>query len=859
MTTPTSTIETDLGGWLKKQPVWLQHGAQTLINGSVIGPKEIASFAEMAISEASGTLASPDHLPQLGSLGAHAGGAVTLESLSKISGINQLNPRNPLDFGTEKLTVVYGPNGSGKSGYVRILKHACGARHKGEIHPNVFDSTTVTQSCTISFSDASGSHSIVWNPSSKVAPPLSTIDIFDSHCGQSYLASETPPTYEPRPLVFLSELASLCDHVAAKLSDAIAAKAKALPLLPSEHAITNCGRWYADLKAATKQEDVDANCSWTDQNQEELGSLAKYLAETSPKDRADELEVKKGFVDGLVTSMKEHCAAYSDEACEALMKLRRTAREKQQTAELAAKANLKDAVLDGVGTKQWLDLWSIARIYSVEVAYPEKHFPSTDGDARCVLCQQELLPEAKTRLLSFEQYVTNETAASAKTAKETLQEAINQLPALPDTETLKAKATSAGMNDMLLEALDGFYTKLKARRALLLLDQVTNDHGAYPTTGEWEESAKSLAEGYAAKAKEFLEGFNEAERVAKQAKQKELAAKKWLASQKTAIEAEVKRLGIIAILEKAKDLCGTKAISFKNGSLAEILITPAYINGFNTELKSLGAKRVRVELVKTRVERGVILHQVKLKDAVRVKPIHEVLSEGEHRIVSIAAFLADVSSKPNGSTFVFDDPISSLDLDFEEAVVQRLVELSKTRQVIVFTHRLSLLGMLQDYAKKADIPGRVVSVCREPWGAGEPGDQTIETAKPKAVLNQHLPARISAARAALEKEGDAAYKLHAQSICTEMRKLVERIIELDLLADVIQRHRRAINTQGKLAKLSNIKPEDCAFLDEMMTKYSRYEHSQSMEAPVEFPLPDELDDDVAKIKNWRDDFEVPCK
>ena len=855
MTTPAPAIETDLEGWLARQPVWLQHGAKALLDGKVIGQAEFANYADMAVTETSGKLALPDPLPHFGSLGASEGGAVSLQSLSKISGINHLNPRNPLDFGTEKLTVIYGPNGSGKTSYVRILNNSCHSRHKGEIHQNVFEAQSVEQSCTISFSDGSGQHSFAWTPGSKPSPELSTIDIFDAHCGQSYLSTETPPAYEPRLLIFLSALASLCDYVAKKLTDAISAKSKALPILPLEHANTNGGRWYESLKATTNQSEVDTHCSWAEQDQGELNALAKYLAETSPKDRAKELEVKQGFVDGLVITINEHCAAHSDEASKALMTLRRTAREKQQTAELAAKANLSDAVLNGVGTKQWLDLWSIARTYSFEVAYPEKKFPQTDADARCVLCQQELSPDAKRRLQSFDEYVTNEAATAAKTAKEKLQEAIAKLPALPDADTLRAKVTSAGMDNNMLESLLGFYDLLVSRRAVLIADKETDEFGPYPVIEEWTAVAKTLSDDYAQKAKHFLEGFNESERTAKQNKQKELAARKWIAGQKTAVEAEVKRLGEVAVLEKAKDLCGTKAISLKKGALAEQLITPAYVEAFNSELKHLGANRVKVSLEKTRVEKGAVLHQVKLRGAIRHKPIQEVLSEGEHRIVSLAAFLADVAAKPNGSTFVFDDPISSLDLDFEEAVVQRLVDLSKTRQVLVFTHRLSLLGMLQDYAKKADIPIRVISICMEPWGAGEPGDQTIETSKPKAVLNQHLPARIAAARAVLEKEGDAAYRLHAQSICTETRKIIERLIELDLLADVIQRHRRAINTQGKLEKLSDIKPEDCAFLDEMMTKYSRYEHSQSSEAPVELPQPDELNEDVAKLKKWRDELE----
>jgi hypothetical protein len=45
----------------------------------------------------------------------------------------------------------------------------------------------------------------------------------------------------------------------------------------------------------------------------------------------------------------------------------------------------------------------------------------------------------------------------------------------------------------------------------------------------------------------------------------------------------------------------------------------------------------------------------------------------------------------------------------------------------------------------------------------------------------------------------------------------------------------------------------------MMTKYSRYEHAQSAEAPVELPLPDELAQDIATLKAWRDGLEARRK
>jgi hypothetical protein len=74
------------------------------------------------------------------------------------------------------------------------------------------------------------------------------------------------------------------------------------------------------------------------------------------------------------------------------------------------------------------------------------------------------------------------------------------------------------------------------------------------------------------------------------------------------------------------------------------------------------------------------------------------------------------------------------------------------------------------------------------------------------------------------------------------------------LADVIQRHRRAIHTQNKVERLAKITTTDCQLVEEMMTKYSSHEHSQSAEAPVDLPNPDELKIDIQKMLDWHDEF-----
>ena len=73
-------------------------------------------------------------------------------------------------------------------------------------------------------------------------------------------------------------------------------------------------------------------------------------------------------------------------------------------------------------------------------------------------------------------------------------------------------------------------------------------------------------------------------------------------------------------------------------------------------------------------------------------------------------FLADVQGRPNNTPFIFDDPISSLDQDFEEATVNRLIKLCETRQVIVFTHRLSMLALLEEAIKKAGLEYNVINL-----------------------------------------------------------------------------------------------------------------------------------------------------
>jgi ABC-type dipeptide/oligopeptide/nickel transport system ATPase subunit len=465
-----------------------------------------------------------------------------------------------------------------------------------------------------------------------------------------------------------------------------------------------------------------------------------------------------------------------------------------------------------------------------------------------------LSDDAKKRLSSFEDFVKGQAESEANDAEKGFSDAINSIGEVPTDEQIKTKYDAAGVayeGDLpsIIESIQ----LLRNRKAMLLEAESTDTLPSLPHLNSWMVQMKQIAEQHSEDAMKCQADADSDARPQLNSDLSELRARKWISGQVDAINREIQRLQNLDHLVSAKRLADTRGLSRKKGELSESLITEAFVQRFCTELHMLGASGIKVRLSKKRVDKGRVLHELRLEQAQSGVP-REVLSEGEHRIVSLAAFLADVTGKLHPTPFVFDDPISSLDQSFEEAVVQRLVRLAADRQVIVFTHRISLLVLLQDYGKKEERDPRVTCVRSEAWGTGEPGDTPLFAKKPEKALNALINDSLAKARTALYNEGQSSYSLLAKAICSDFRIVLERMIEADLLADVVQRFRRAITTQGKLAKLSKITAQDCSLFEELMTKYSRYEHSQPNEAPVALPGPEELQADMESLRDWRTSF-----
>src|SRR5262249_9875324 len=139
-------------------------------------------------------------------------------------------------------------------------------------------------------------------------------------------------------------------------------------------------------------------------------------------------------------------------------------------------------------------------------------------------------------------------------------------------------------------------------------------------------------------------------------------------------------------------------------------------------------RHVEVELKEQGGSEGVFYHKLVLTRAPGVD-LPRVVSEGEQRCLSIASFFAELSTADDPSGIVFDDPVSSLDFQWRNAVARRLVQESKKRQVIVFTHDVVFLLAFRQFAEESGIEpldqhvrhlmNGAAGVCRDdlPWVA----------------------------------------------------------------------------------------------------------------------------------------------
>lgn len=858
--TQPATLD-DFEAWLAERHKWLQTAAVRLLSVGIPSDDEISALADLCIAEATKDPKAKFESIPLGAFSqATQGKSVRIEKLNKVCGVNAIKDDASLDFGSSNISVIYGTNGAGKSGFARLLKHACGARHKSDLHPNVFANKPSLPSAEFVLSKEGQQSHLPWSLDKGPVSELRHVHIFDTYTANSYVNGKNECTYEPRKLRFISALISMCDRVSQKISEKASALVKALPAMPMEFAGTDGMAFYSKLSKSTTESAISSICILSNDETKDRLTLETTLKQTDVQQRLKELAEEQKRVVQLRQEMESLFNGLSDTKLTAAIAARLDAEAKRKAANEDAAKVFSGAPLNGVGQESWRLLWRQAQAYSETLAYPQQEFPVVGDEAKCVLCQQSLDPDAKARLLSFENFVKQGLEASAGEAEQLLTKILTNLPRIPSQEDWNLKTSLLKLDDKIRDQLFGeLHSRHKAFNEAKDISNVAalNAKPVVAALKIWDEKLAQETKGL-----QELQTAGKRDELEKRLKA--LHAKEWLSQQQVAIRAEIARLVEIAKLESAEAMAATRSLTAKKNDLALSELSSGYKTRFEEELKKLGGIRIPVEPVPQKEGKGKITFELQLKEAKRKTPTNVVLSEGENRIVALAAFLADMTAVELPTPFVFDDPISSLDQDFEERVVDRLVELASSRQVIVFTHRLSLVTLLEeavarlkkitDAAKHPTKVSMQVNAIRSMGTlkglSANPGIQGNAKKGLAVIQNNELgPLRK------LFNEGNADFDGKAKQLCSEFRILIEHTVEQVLLGEVVKRFRRSVSTMGRISALAKINLKDCEFIDELMTKYSCFEHSQPIDITVNLPTPDELETDVKSVIEWIAEFE----
>lgn len=849
----------ELAIWANTLPLWQSDAVRRVFSQEKLSSEEEGQVFEMLLaahdlSDSDATPRAPKPFSYIVDAAQPGSRKVVLKELHSLDNVNALVPGQSVKFALEGITVIYGENGAGKSGYARVFKHACHARDKGApIFTNVVKPTKTNPAATVELLVDGQDIAVRWKANAPASELLPELSVFDSHCARVFIDDANEVVYLPYGLDTFPKLASLFATLKERIT-------KEIREIPAQFELSNdytdksaAGRFIKVLSAQSDENQIDALSSIDSDGLTRLHELRVLVASAktnSPKIRAAQLRRTKVRLEQLKARVITIATALAPDALLRLMQLQISADIASRAAKLATVEAFSGDPIAATGSEPWRVLFNAARSFSGLSAYPEEVFPVTRDGAVCLLCQQPLLASARDRLIRFEQFVKNETARRVEETVAALQKEILNISELKviTSQDDPSLIEEIGVYDpVLADEIVDFLSQASMIRTRVMsaiaehrplisgsppdpIDRIASAIIALEAQAQQYERADNPEE-----FKKLVDELNALDDSAKLRNHSDLV-RKYIAFKKREVS-----------LKKCERDLDTIAITRRGSELMEQAVTEQLIANLTAELTRFGVQCVPVQ-VKKSGQKGKTKHQLVVSEVAKPSGI---LSEGEQRIIALSSFLAELRTAGSRAPIIFDDPVSSLDHRFREKVAHRLVEESKARQVVVFTHDVVLLLALEREAAEQQVPLLIQTISKTPAGPGEcipSGQRPWYACNTKERISQLKCMTAKFKKLQVDSADD--YRRAVAEFYGRLREAWERAIEELLFQDVIQRFRPSIETQ-RLRKVT-IDPADYVPIDNGMSKCSRWMTGHDGAAALGTPPPSS--DDVAADLNAFEEF-----
>ncbi|WP_456680874.1 AAA family ATPase [Bradyrhizobium sp. USDA 3311] len=684
------------------------------------------------------------------------------------------------------------------------------------------------------------------------------MSVFDSRTANVHVENTNDLAYTPLPLRILAGLAQACQDVKAKLAAEIKALQGQTPAVlstPECKQDTAVGKLITGLSGKTKPEDIENLAGLSPDEEARLQTLTTDLS-SDPTRTVRQLQGQESRIKTIVSQLEHLAAVATDETWTELSEAH-THLSNARSAAAAASANLfADEPLPDIGSDVWKVLWEAARDYSRASAYPDRPFPVTEGGAHCVLCQQPLSEEAAQRLRSFETFVQDESKRREQEAADAYSEKCEEVSSKAILMTGLLAIVALMRDDLGEEKLAATLRREILQLAWRLRAHLRTHHLAAmpvlpPAAVPSVVPLRTVLDDIAARIAGLQAEANSPQRAALIAERDGLTDRKWLGVVKADVLAQIERLKAIEAIEKANKDTATNKITTQSARIAQALVTNRLRGQFAIEVNKLGVAGLAIELQQAKTSAGVPFFQVRLINRPS-EPVGKVLSEGEHRCVALAAFMAELSTIDAQSAIVFDDPVSSLDHLHRDKVAARLAEAGQTRQVIVFTHDMAFLLLLDEACRatkeREATPVAYRLISRGVDNAGYCHQEPPASVMPLDKVIEGMKAHLANVKIHHERGDQAKWLREVTSFQDQLRTTWERAVE-EVVGPVIRRLSRKVDTTG-LIKLTVLTDADCTVMREAFGRCSALLHSQPGEINPRLPAPALIEGEIDVLEKW---------
>ncbi|UPT76071.1 MAG: AAA family ATPase [Elusimicrobiota bacterium] len=784
---------------------------------------------------------------------------LAIEKLTDAQNVNMLKPGETLGLSTNGLTLIYGANGSGKSGYTRIFKKACAARTAEDILANVFDRdyktkppATATFHLSLTAAGVETKKEVTWAANTDCPPELRQVRVFDRKAAAIYVEEEAALAFVPFNLDLLDKLSDLCERLKATLAAEIAtldtaygASQNAIPARGDAQTIAR------SITASTTPEAIEGMSKWEPADDAKLASVAELL--DSPGKAIAEVRARRTRCDGLLARIARIESALSQEKLGLLEEHCKLARETKQAADAASQKSFSTdpSLLPGVGGGPWKQLWEAARNYSTQ-AYPGMDYPvvadSGGKEPQCVLCHQPLSEDACKRFQGFEEFVRGDVANRARVAESARAEAvrvIEQVSAVlsPDDHALLSELQTDA--PALAASIEPFIAAAVARKAAIMAAVPSGNFTTVPAEpAKCSTALKAHIDALDVKMKEIENSLTPERKAALKLEQTALITRKTLAEHKTTLLRLIENRAAKKKLDDCIKEVAVRAISEAKKKLNQLFVDDLFKKTLQEELDAVGVTRkVTLDFA---VSKGIAYQKAIFGDSA-FPNLDLVLSEGEHRAVAIACFLAEARMLGETQPLVIDDPVSSLDHIRRERLTRRIIAEARKRQVVIFTHDIVFWADVGRIAEENHVTVTLRDIRPEAGLCGKVGDgETPWVILPVANKLQYLEGTRLPELRALDANSQT-YADRTKDVGGKLRDTWEQLIEENLFQDTLGRLRPNIKSQN-LDKVK-VLDEDWERIYHGMTRCSFWAHSTPVAAGTPPPSVDDLKKEIDEIRN----------